>query len=159
MTFRGMNHGRTRRLSPESRGLLGLDPSTRTTGGDESAQDPQGSIQLASSRLSVIFVVGVEAQLPRYDVSGDVGERAVVAEGVRFQPDQRQADADTELGGDHAGGLVDDVLEVSARFQLGGELPGGRMGLEGKKWFQRRCRRMTSAVACCSSLSGPGSSQ
>jgi hypothetical protein len=46
----------------------------------------------------------------------------VVAEGVGLQPDQGLADADLELGGDHARGLVHHVVEVSAGSQLGSQL-------------------------------------
>ena len=46
------------------------------------------------------------------------------------QADEGLADADVELGGDHAGGLVHDVLEVGARLELGGQLAGRRVGLQ-----------------------------
>ena len=73
---------------------------------------------------------GVEAQRSRHHVVGHLGEGTVVAEGVRPQPDEGLADADVELGGDHARGLVHDVLEVGARLQLGGQLPGGGVRLQ-----------------------------
>jgi hypothetical protein len=55
---------------------------------------------------------------------------AVVAECVRPQPDERLADADVELGRDHAGGLVHHRLEVRAGLQLSGELSRGCVGLQ-----------------------------
>ena len=78
-----------------------------------------------------LLVVGLsEAQPPGDHVVGHVGERSVVAEGVRPQPDQRRPDADAELDRDHAGSLVDLVAEVGCRGELVGERPGRRVGLE-----------------------------
>ena len=77
-----------------------------------------------------LAALGVEAQRSGHHVLGDLGEGSVVAEGVGPQPDEGLADADVELGGDHARGLVHHVLEVGAGLQLGGELAGRRVGLQ-----------------------------
>ena len=94
-----------------------------------------------------------------HHVSGDVGEGTVVAEGVGPQPDERLADADVELGGDHARGLVHHVLEVGARLQLGGERPRRRVRPAAARTAWAATSAMTSASACWSSVSGPGRSQ
>ena len=71
---------------------------------------------------------------------------------------ERLPDADLELGGDHAGRLVHDVLEVGARLQLGGEPPGGASAcITSTAWAATSA--MTRASACWSSVSGPGRSQ
>src|SRR5581483_9605809 len=51
--------------------------------------------------------------------------------GVAAQPGQGVGDADVELGGDHAGGLVDDPPEGDPG-QPGGQGPGGGVGLDGE---------------------------
>ena len=54
----------------------------------------------------------------------------VVAEGVGPQPDEGLADADLELGGDHARSLVHDVVEIGTQPQLERQLAGGRVRLQ-----------------------------
>src|SRR5579871_924455 len=84
------------------------------------------------SRPGALLVVTalIEAQRSGHYVFGHQPEGPVVAEGVGAQPDQGLADADPELGGDHAGGLVHHVVEVGTRLQFGGEPAGGGTGLE-----------------------------
>ena len=64
----------------------------------------------------------VEAELPVDYFFRDFRQRAVVAEGISPQPDQGVAHAYPELGGDHPGGLVHDVVEIGAGSHFGGEL-------------------------------------
>ena len=72
----------------------------------------------------------IEAQRSGDHVLGDLSERTAVAEGVGPQSDERFGDADVELGGDHAGGLVHHIVEVGAGLQRGGQLPGRRVRLQ-----------------------------
>ena len=50
---------------------------------------------------------GVKTRRRFDDVVGDLGQRAVVGEGVGAQPDERVLGRDVELGQDQPGGLVD----------------------------------------------------
>ena len=82
---------------------------------------PAATLAAVGSRLPL----GIEPQSTGHDVRRDLGERTIVGERIGPQPDERVGDVDLELGCEHAGGLVDDVLEVSAGLHLGCEQPGG----------------------------------
>lgn len=58
---------------------------------------------------------------------------AVVAERVGSQSDQGLTDGHVELGGDHAGCLVHDVLEVGVGLELGRQCSRRRAGDLGRR--------------------------
>ena len=102
----------------------------------------------ARSRPRVLLAAaGVEAQGSGHDVVGHLREWTIVAEGVRPQPDEGLADADVELDGDHARGLVHHIVEVGARLQLGRQLPRRRVRLQTRTAWAAMSA-MTNASAC-----------
>ncbi len=87
----------------------------------------------SASRLRVLLAARrVEAERSGHDVSRNLGQGTVVSEGVGPETDERLTDRDVELHGDHPGGLMDHILKVSTRVELGGDLPDGRLGLQEK---------------------------
>ncbi len=59
-------------------------------------------------------------------VAGDIEEGTAVTEGVPTQADQRAVAVGVELGGEHAGGLVD-FADLQAGFAQQGDLGRGRV--------------------------------
>ena len=90
-----------------------------------------------------------------HNVSGDVSEHPIVAEGVGAKSDQRLADRHIELGCDHARRLMDHVLKVSVRVELGRQSVGRGVGLE-KKDGLAATSAMTRALVYWSSVRLPG---
>ena len=98
----------------------------------------------------------LEPQGPRHHLLGDLGEGAVVAEGVGPQPDQRLADADLELGGDHA--RPPGARRTGSRRRPRARRPASPGGAFA--WSTRTAwaamSAATSASACCSAVRRPG---
>src|SRR5580704_1644663 len=77
--------------------------------------------------------IGSQPQAARYDVAGDIGQLNVVDISIGPQPNERVGDADVELLGEHAGGLVDlRPVRTQARGPVVGvqEQQGRRVGEE-----------------------------
>ncbi len=73
------------------------------------------------------------------------------------ETDERLTDRDVELHGDHAGGLMDHMLEVSTCLELGGHLAGRSRRPAGEGLTSAATSAITRASACCSTSRGPGS--
>jgi hypothetical protein len=63
------------------------------------------------------------------DVTGNLGDRAIVAKGVRAEPDQCLIHGHAKLHRDHPGGLVHDETEVGTSLEVGAHLTGAGAGL------------------------------
>ncbi len=77
--------------------------------------------------------IRIEAEAPRDDVFGDRGNGTVVGERVRTEPDQSLSETDAELDSYHPARLVDDEPQVGTGLDLGGELAGRCVRLQGEQ--------------------------
>ncbi len=77
--------------------------------------------------------IRIEVEAPRDDVFGDRGNGTVVGERVRTEPDQSLSETDAELDSYHPARLVDDEPQVGTGLDLGGELAGRCVRLQGEQ--------------------------